>query len=302
MTEPHDADFRPEMDAPVPAARTLGGQLHAARMARGLSLPDIAARTRIPERTLAAIEADAYDQLPHPTFAAGFIRSLAREVGVSQEEASARYRAENTRLPPSPMAAPLRLIEPERVPSRRLAIVSGVAGALAIVGGVLWFSRDRNAPVVPAPVAASAPAPLVAPTASAITPPPGATMVDPTAPATGPAVAATTPSGQSGAAPLVTAGGAVTLTATQDVWFQIKDKTTGQRVISTVLAQGQTYNVPPGAMELWTGRAGALQVRVNGKLLPLLGGPVETVRSLDLAPAALIARAAGAPAAGAAAQ
>ena len=310
MTEPAD----PHLDMDLPStplatvrSRTLGEQLRVAREARGLALPDIALRTRIPERTLAAIEADAYEQLPHPTFAAGFIRSLAREVGVGEDEAMARYRAENTRLPPPPSTPPLREIEPERVPSNRLAWVSGGVAALAILGAVIWFGRDRNAPPPPATtavaapnVAATAPAP-VDPTAPAGAIPATTAPVPGSAPSGTVAVVGTPGPGVSPpvAAPLPvlgTPGGAVTLTATQDVWLQIKDKAAGTRLMSGILAQGQTYAVPAGDLQLWTGRAGALLVRVNGKLLPPLGGLAETVRSVDLAPAALVARTAGTPA------
>ncbi len=311
MTEPvQAADPRLDMDLPVAMAvpaKTLGGQLSAARHAHGVSLADISARTRIPERTLAAIEADAYEQLPHPTFAAGFVRSFAREVGVSESEATLRYRAENTRLPPVPMAAPLRPIEPDRVPSRQLAIGSGVVVTLAVIGAIFWYSRGRNPAPPLAPVAvASTATTTTTPVASSVVPGApaavggvGATAIPPATASTGPAPAPSAATPPMPPAALGTPGGAVTLTATQDAWLQIRDKATGQRVISTVLAQGQVYNVPPGAMELWTGRAGALQVRVNGRLLPPLGGAVETVRKLDLSPAALSARLAATPVAAA---
>lgn len=310
MTEPvQAADPRLDMDLPVAMAvpaKTLGGQLSAARHAHGVSLADISARTRIPERTLAAIEADAYEQLPHPTFAAGFVRSFAREVGVSESEATLRYRAENTRLPTPPTVPPLRAIEPDRVPSRQLAIGSGVTVVLVLIGGVLWYSRDRSAAPPPAPIAVASTT-TTAPVASALVPSapaavgggPSATVIPPAAASSGPAPASSAATPPMPPAALGTPGGAVTLTATQDAWLQIRDKATGQRVISTVLAQGQVYNVPPGAMELWTGRAGALQVRVNGRLLPPLGGAVETVRKLDLSPTALSARLAATPVAAA---
>ena len=296
-----------EAEPPVAyRARTLGEQLRLAREGRGLALADIAGRTRIPERTLAAIEADAHDQLPHPTFAAGFIRSLAREVGVSEEDATARYRAENTRLPPAPVAPPLRPIEPERVPSRSLAWGSAAVAAIAIVGAITWFGRDRSTPppasatttvvaASPAPVPSSVLPPTTQP--GALVTPPASTTGAPASTATSPPPATATPAGTATPPPpaLGTPGGAVTLTATQDVWLQVRDKASGQRLMSTTLAQGQVYNVPPGAVQLWTGRAGAIEVRVNGRLLPPLGGLAETVRKVDLDPQSLLARTAGSP-------
>lgn len=80
------------------------------------------------------------------------------------------------------------------------------------------------------------------------------------------------------------------LTATQDAWIQVRDSTTKQRVMSGVLAQGKSYVVPPGDMTLSTGRAGALQVRIGGRLLAPLGGPVDKLRNVSLAAASLAAR------------
>ncbi len=307
------ADPHLDMDLPVidPAnARTLGEQLRLTREARGLTLADIALRTRVPERTLAAIEADAYDQLPHPTFAAGFVRSLAREVGLREDEATLRYRAENTRVPPTPTAPTLRPFEPERVPSRRLAWGSGIVVAVAIVGAVIWFGRDRRVSTpTPANIAATTMTTQTAVTVASM-PPADQTVASPLStsplPLNQPAPTASTPTGAlppptpaPAASPtaLGAPGGTVTLTATQDVWIQVRDKASGKRLISNTLAQGKTYAVPPGNLALTTGRAGALQVRVNGRLLPPLGGLAETLRSVDLTPAALEARA---PAPGAA--
>ena len=300
MTEvdPHDPLIEAEAPAPPVApyrARTLGEQLRLAREGAGLHLPDIAANTRIPERTLMAIEADAYEQLPHPTFAAGFVRSLARAVGVSEAEATARYRAENTRLPPAPLPTPLRAIEPERVPSRSLAWVSGAIVLIAIVGAILWFRRDGDS-APSAPTVAATANPSTAPSTPTPIAPPPSVAAPIVAPQNGPA-GAPLPTATAATPPVLgTPGGAVTLTATQDVWLQIRDKASGTRVMSSILTQGQTYGVPPGAMTLWTGRAGALQVRVNGRVLPPLGGLAETVRNVDLDPQALIARTAGTPA------
>ena len=311
IADPHETLETLSATAPLP--RTLGERLRAARAHAGLDLTGIAARTRIPERTLAAIEADAYDQLPHATFAAGFVRSLAREVGVNEDEAARQYRAENTKLPPVPTAPPLRAIEPERVPSRGLAWVSGGVVALAIAGAAIWYARGRSdtAASIPAPATVAAPnatgptATVAAATGAGGSAPGTAALPSGTAPPpTGATPAAGVQAAQTGAA--ATSPGApvqvgpVTLTATQDVWVQIKNRTTGERVLSSVLAQGKVFAVPPGDLQLWTGRAGAIEVRVNGRLLPPLGGPVETIRNVDLSPAALVARAAGTPDAAAA--
>src|SRR6186713_2113192 len=72
MAESHDADRQPLLDL-----ETAGAKLRAAREALKLSRADIAARTKIPERHIASIEANDYDAL------AG--RSYARAVGLDAE-------------------------------------------------------------------------------------------------------------------------------------------------------------------------------------------------------------------------
>jgi cytoskeletal protein RodZ len=59
----------------------LGPRLRDARIARGLTLADIARATRIPQSALTHLEEGRFDQLPAPVFVRGFIRSFARVVG-----------------------------------------------------------------------------------------------------------------------------------------------------------------------------------------------------------------------------
>jgi cytoskeletal protein RodZ len=71
----------------------LGTDLREARERAGFSLSDLAARTRIPVKSLRAIEQNDFAKLPPGIFARSFIRSYAREVGVDPVTAVAEYRA-----------------------------------------------------------------------------------------------------------------------------------------------------------------------------------------------------------------
>ena len=53
---------------------TVGERLRAAREEKKLSLEDIAAQTRIPQRHLESIENAEWDKLPAPTYTVGFGR------------------------------------------------------------------------------------------------------------------------------------------------------------------------------------------------------------------------------------
>jgi len=50
-----------------------------------LTLADVAARSRVPLSALSAIDEDDYDRLPAITYARGFLRLYAREVGLNPE-------------------------------------------------------------------------------------------------------------------------------------------------------------------------------------------------------------------------
>ena len=67
---------------------TVGERLRAAREEKGMSLEDIAAQTRIPQRHLEAIEASEWDKLPAPTYTTGFAKSYASAIGLGADNFS----------------------------------------------------------------------------------------------------------------------------------------------------------------------------------------------------------------------
>ena len=63
----------------------IGQTLQQARIARGMSIHDVASETRVPRASLEAIEAGDREALPAPVFTRGFVRSFAIAVGVEPE-------------------------------------------------------------------------------------------------------------------------------------------------------------------------------------------------------------------------
>ncbi len=59
-----------------------GSVLASARLRSGLSLQDVATRTRISRSTLEAIENERWSELPGDAYVRGFVRIYAREVGL----------------------------------------------------------------------------------------------------------------------------------------------------------------------------------------------------------------------------
>jgi len=271
-----DAEGKVDEAAGAPAGERernhVGMRLRAAREQAGLSLQDIAERTRIPTRHLSALEDGRHDDLPAVTYAAGFAKNYARAVGLDPAEISAQYRDESSPdpLPYYEMHEP---VDPARVPTGRVIWVSAVIGLvviavlLAMGSGIFsnWsLPADEPAAVADDGNASPAQAPAAnTQQAAPVVPPPAVTPVS----------------------------SEVVLTASEDAWLKVYDKA-GQTVRMGILNAGEQYAVPgdPRQLLLWTGKAGAIHVMVNGKPVAPLGGLAQTVRDVSLDPASLMAR------------
>jgi cytoskeletal protein RodZ len=71
-----------------------GEHLRRERELRGVSLEEIAAATRISTRFLEALEKEQWERLPGGAFNRGFIRSIARFLGIDEEGLVAEYAYE----------------------------------------------------------------------------------------------------------------------------------------------------------------------------------------------------------------
>lgn len=271
----------------VESGKRTGAMLLAARTSAGLELTDVARETRVPLRHLQALEADAHDQLPALPYAIGFVKAYARAVGLDPETVAEHFRAETSKGAHVPTSLTLEPLDERRLPSRGLVWVS-VGIVVAIIAGLSAWGAGMFDPPAPA-VIATAP-----PETTASAEPVAADPAQPAAPAAAPGVAA-----PALGAP-ISAAGAVVLTAREDVWVKIYDNTTRTTAKIGILKAGESFAVPPQppGLMLWTGKAGALDVTVGGKLLPPLGGPVESIRNVSLAGPDLVARANGTPASG----
>ena len=154
----------------------LGTDLRNAREHAGLSLQDLAARTRIPQRTLRAIEDNDFDNVPPGIFARSFIRTYAQEVGVDPAAAVAQYRSMT-----EPVVEPRDEPEPEaveqRIPWRSFVRELSEFGqrwgyaliAVALLIGLIGVNRYGSEDGQPEAVAAE-PAPRIEPPANSPTP------------------------------------------------------------------------------------------------------------------------------------
>jgi cytoskeleton protein RodZ len=260
------------MDNGVPAP-TIGERLRSAREAQGLSLDDVAARTRIPMRHLQQIERGDYAGLPAPTYSAGFIKTYARLVGLDGQALSDAYRAEIGGIPSfAHQTLPYEPADPRRTPPAGLALLMLVVAVVLGLGYLYWRGSSEQ----PAEIAAAGPA--QAPAAA------------PARPAQAPAVVSAPPASGS--------TGPVVIAATGDVWLKVADGT--KTLFMGVLKTGDHYQVPADAVAptLTTGRPGATQISVGQTPIPTVGDPDRAAKDVSLKADALLARvAAPAPAA-----
>ena len=264
-----DQDQDQAAGQPTLFPKNAGEKLRDARVAQGLSLNDIATRTRVPIRHLEAIEDGRFDTMPSPTYAVGFAKTYARAVGLDEAAIASEIRA-NPQLPLTPTADPDLddLDNPRRMPSRGVAVIAVLVALVLLAGAGIWFGSDflrggGSAPAAPQETVAAAPAD---------TPTPAAT-------------------------PAPETGGQVTLTASDTVWLRVYDAT-GKTLMEKTLQPGDRYDVPADANGpmINVGRPDKLQVTLNGATVPPLGDGKVAIKDVGIGAAAIRARMAGTPA------
>jgi len=252
---------------------TIGEELKAARERKGLTIGEVAEKTRISHSFLKALEDEDYSVIPGEVFVTGFLRTYAKELGLDQKELVARYK--ENRLPPvepqsekpaekvqhEPKPSIMKIGRGER-PARRMPLyVIILAGLLlgALLTGVTLLLTPKQEP-------AQAP-PMPAP--EAVTPPPA------------PFAPATTSFGQATAFKPMTAARAakpgekkgplvLKLTADEKSWYSYKSD--GVERKSGQLAKGASLQVVADReILLDIGNAGGVTVEFDGKTLKPYG-------------------------------
>jgi cytoskeletal protein RodZ len=155
-----------------------GEHLKREREMRGVTLEEIAAATRISPRFLEALENEQWDRLPGGAFNRGFIRSVARFLGLDEENMVAEYAFE-TKGANQSAAAPEAYSQGMPRDWRPVIATGVVLLVLLIAGafGVHYFRARARARANPqsVPVAPSTPVapPAGQPTTPAVPSSPG---------------------------------------------------------------------------------------------------------------------------------
>lgn len=259
-----EPDPEPLQEEPLePELAPAGERLRIAREAKGLSLEDVAAQTRIPRRHLENIEKADWDSLPAPTYTIGFAKSYASAVDLDRTEIGDQLRDEmGGQRFASTSADVFEPADPRRTMPKGL-VIGAILAVIVLVAVMSWLNKRS----------------LEEPTAAD-----NAAVAEASSPSTAPPT-----SSAQAPAPVAAPQGPVVLTATAPVWLQVSQKG-GATLYSGTLQPNQTYTVPQNATApvLKTGKPEALKVTVGTTAAPPVGEPATTVSNVSLLPADLM--------------
>jgi cytoskeleton protein RodZ len=231
--------------APEATGDSLGRLLREAREAHGLSIADVAAKIKLAERQIEALEADDYTRLPELAFVRGFVRSYAKVLGLDSETMLKAIPGDKSLVPhvipasvevPFPSAASIHQ-------KNLIVLAASLFLAVVVVAFVVWhfthpavsnetvdvLATPNNAEAINIPIALPADMQIIEASAvvaaSAVNTPVSAVVLAPTLAASAVAIA--------NVASVVTPTNAsLRLTFTgEESWVEIKDK--DGRIISS---------------------------------------------------------------------
>ncbi|MGQ7830899.1 helix-turn-helix domain-containing protein [Altererythrobacter sp. Z27] len=236
-------------------------KLRRAREEQKLSLADMAGRTRIALRHIEIIERGDFAELPARTYAIGFTRTYARELGLDENQLLAELREELAQggAHRHSYAPGFEPGDPAKVPPPGIVWASIIAVLLLAIGVYAFYSRFYAPGADPAPIVAEA-EPAPAPRAAAAVP----------------------------AAPAASAD-EVVFTALEDgVWVSFYEAG-GRRLEQKLMARGERFVVPEDARDprVWTGRPDAFAITIGGQPAPKLAEQQVTVRDVAITAKAL---------------
>ena len=258
---------------------------------RGVSLDEIADRTKIGTRLLKALEDEQFDLLPGGIFNKGFVRAYANYLGMDEEQAVAEYLKAAEHAEPDVQLiaqqgdrAENRYVVSARAERRGFPFLPVLLLLVVVAGGFGgWqlyqqhvarqeaLQTDRQPPAVPpsAPASSDNRAHEV-PQSSKAESPPAVTPPQPSTPAAETA-APTTTDHNSTASP---SGFDVIVRTKGRAWVSLKAD--GKILVRGILDADQVRTLHANEeIVVWTGNAGMTEVTFQGTGVPIEGGPNE---------------------------
>ena len=296
---------------------SLGSYLRQERERQQVSLPEIAAATKIQLKFLEALEHDAYDQLPATPFVVGFLRAYAQYVALDPETVLTAYRSLHRSSEP-PEVAPRPVSTPTPSPQRgQLIRLMGFLVVFGLITALVLYELRRGQPTrspvasfpaalpgqvektpdAPGPVTPVAPRPEPSGAASVVLPTSSAPTArgeqGPGLTTPGASEAASLPASAPGTAPHKEGGrtaspGVLVLqvTAVADTWLRVEID--GDKRHTLLLASGKSVQWEASErFRLTVGNVRGLRLALNGQDIPMQSGRSNVKRDMLLTRALL---------------
>jgi cytoskeletal protein RodZ len=256
---------------------TFGEYLKREREMRGVSLDEITAATRIATRFLQAIEDEHWDQLPGGVFNRGFVRAVARYLGLDEESTVAEYVSAVEDHPTVPVwTGSPPAVTPEQpwlawILIAVIVLVLAMGGWFAVRRIFAWRASRHTAQVF----AQSTVPPLEQSALSSTTEPvPFSAKHAPISSADSPASPSNTNSPLAGDATFPAGDSLFQLKVEADRTTRVTVESDTHRVFQGTLKAGEgRIFTARDKIQLSAGDAGALLLELNGKTLAPIGPP-----------------------------
>ena len=136
MAEKKDPRLAAPLDSNGP-----GAHLRKVREETDVTIDKVAATLLLDTATVEALEADAYDRLPAPTFVRGYLRGYARVLGLPSGPILDMYNRQGFEPPPlSPEVTESKQAHPSDAMFR--LVTYSVAAVLVLLVGLWWHSQE----------------------------------------------------------------------------------------------------------------------------------------------------------------
>lgn len=248
------------------AKGTFGDRLKREREMREVPLEEISAATRISNRYLQALESEEWSKLPGGVFARGFVRSIARYLGLDEESLLAEFDLARSKEPSPP---PHQTLEPmpQEMPRWLPAVVAAVVLLLLLAGAVYGWRRlsaRRSAHTAAVSVPMSTPA--FAPAASA--------PVSSAPVATTPVSAAAAAPAEKQPATSAPAEASLDLSVSASAPTRVRIVADGVVLLDGEMHSGDTLHFAANErFEVTAADSSAVLLELNGQAMPPIGTP-----------------------------
>lgn len=238
---------------------SIGSILKQEREKRGLSIEDVHETTKITVQNLSALEEDKFDYFPNKVYARAFLRDYANFLGLDSAELVGKYE-QNWGQPKEPEAAVVENKGASKNVVGYVVIALLVIAILAVTAYYGWSTYEKKGSVPKVSIKTPAP-----PRSEDV-----ATIPKPIAPAK--PIAAPKPANTKPVPKTAAVSDKLTLevTPTTTVWARVK--VDGKKVFEGMLSKGsvKTYEGKKNVF-IRVGKAGAVQLKLNGQMQPSLG-------------------------------